>query len=83
MAKGFTHKEGVDYDERFSPVAKYTSIRILLAIIAHFNWELEQLDVKIAFLNSVPNEIICMKQPIGYEVKSKSLPAEKIPRGLK
>lgn len=72
VAKGFTQKEGVDYNEILFHVAKYTSIRILLALTAHFNWELNQLDVKTAFLNGDLNETIYMNQPLGFEVKSKT-----------
>jgi len=48
VAKGFTQKEGVDFNEIFSPVVKYTTIHVILA---YFDWELEQLDVKNSFLH--------------------------------
>ena len=50
MAKGYSQREGVDYNEIFSPVVKHTLIRIILAMVARYNLELEQLDVKMTFL---------------------------------
>lgn len=44
MAKGFAQKEGVEYNEIFSPVVKHTSIRVLLSLVAHGDLELQQLD---------------------------------------
>ena len=55
VAKGFRQVQGVDYDETFSSVAMFKSIRIILAIAAYFNYEIWheiwQMDVKTAFLN--------------------------------
>ncbi|PKI47983.1 hypothetical protein CRG98_031647 [Punica granatum] len=50
-AKGFFHKEGVDYTETFSHVSKKDSLHIIMALVAHFDMELHQMDVKTAFLN--------------------------------
>ena len=63
VAKGFSQVEGVDYHEVFSPVVKHTSIRILLSLTAMFDLELEQLDVKTAFLHGKLDEQIYMQQP--------------------
>ncbi|GJY11820.1 putative RNA-directed DNA polymerase, partial [Tanacetum coccineum] len=51
VAKGYTQKEGVDYKETFSPVSRKDSLRIVMALVAHFDLELHQMDVKTAFLN--------------------------------
>ncbi|WVZ96966.1 LOW QUALITY PROTEIN: hypothetical protein U9M48_042541, partial [Paspalum notatum var. saurae] len=51
VAKGFCQIQGVDYDETFSPVAMLKSIRILLAVAAYHDYEVWQMDVKMAFLN--------------------------------
>ena len=69
VAKGFSQKEGVDFNEIFSPVVRHTSIRVLLAIVANQDLELEQLDVKIDFLHGRLEENILMKQLEGFEVQ--------------
>ncbi|KAM1046410.1 hypothetical protein ACFX13_026491 [Malus domestica] len=69
--KGYAQKEGIDYNEIFSPVVKHSSIRIMLALVAQYDLELVQLDVKTAFLHGDLNEEIYMCQPDGYIVKGK------------
>ena len=51
MAKGFTQREGIDYNETFSPVSCKDSFRIIMTLVAHYDLELHQMDVKTAFLN--------------------------------
>jgi hypothetical protein len=51
VAHGFSQKEGIDYDEIFAPVARYTSIIIIISLASIFNWKLHQMDVKTVFLN--------------------------------
>jgi len=68
VAQGFSQTEGVDFDEVFSPVAKYTSLRILLATIAQYNLLTRQLDFVTAFLNVKLQETIYMRLPAGYQV---------------
>jgi len=70
VARGFSQKEGVDYEETFSLVARYTSIRSIMAIVAKMGWKLHQMDVKIAFLNGVVEEVY-VEQPQGFETHDK------------
>ena len=66
VAKGYAQKAGIDYDETFAPVAKFTSIRMLLALAAHHDFEIHHMDVKTAFLNGDLDVDIYMEQPEGY-----------------
>ena len=63
VAKGFKQNHGIDYDETFSPVVMLKSIRILLAIVAYYDYKIWQMDVKTAFLNGNLLEDVYMTQP--------------------
>jgi len=52
VAKGFYQVEGIDYEVTFAPVARYSSIRSILALSAQLGWKIHQMDVKTSFLNS-------------------------------
>lgn len=81
VAKGYAQFEEVDFNEIYSPVVKHCSIRLLLTLVAQFDLELEQLDVKTTFLNGDLEETIYMDQPKGYitsENKDKVFLFEKI-----
>jgi hypothetical protein len=67
VAKGYSQRHGIDYDEVFSPVVRHTSIRAVLALVADQDLELEQLDVKTAFLHGNLEEEIFMEQPEGFK----------------
>ncbi|KAL0401901.1 UNVERIFIED_CONTAM: Retrovirus-related Pol polyprotein from transposon RE2, partial [Sesamum latifolium] len=66
VAKGYTQRPGVDFEETYSPVAMAKSIRILLAIVAWYDYEIWQMNVKTAFLNYFVEEEIFMDQPEGF-----------------
>jgi len=66
VAKGFTQIQGIDYDETFSPVARFESLRLILALATLKDWEIHQMDVKSAFLNGLLEEEIYMEQPEGF-----------------
>jgi len=67
VVHGFSQVDGIDYDETFSPVARYSSIRSMLALSAHMGWKIHQMDVKTAFLNGKIEEEVYIEQPEGFE----------------
>jgi hypothetical protein len=71
VAHGFSQKEGIDYEETFAPVARYTSIRTIIALAAKMKWKLHQMDVKTAFINGVIEEEVYIEQPQGFEVEDR------------
>ncbi|KAH9714562.1 hypothetical protein KPL71_020696 [Citrus sinensis] len=66
VVKGYAQKEGIDFNEIFSPMVRLTTIRVVLAMCATFDLHLEQLDVKTAFLHGQLEEEIYMLQPEGF-----------------
>ncbi|GJY26149.1 retrotransposon protein, putative, ty1-copia subclass [Tanacetum coccineum] len=66
VAKGYTQTYGVDYGETFSPVADIRAIRILLAIVVFYDYEIWQIDVKTKFLNGHLSEDVYMVQLEGF-----------------
>lgn len=63
VAKGCSQRYGVDYKEIFSPVVRYSSIRLILALAAEFNLFVHHMDVASAYLNGNLEEEVFMSQP--------------------
>eukprot|EP00253_Pinus_taeda_P029726 PITA_29726 len=71
VAKGYAQKKGIDYEETFAPVTRYTSIRTVISLVAQMGWEIHQMDVKTTFLNGVIEEEVYIEQPEGFETHEK------------
>jgi hypothetical protein len=56
VAWGFSQIEGIDYDETFAPVARYSSIRSIFSLSVHMGWRIHPMDVKTTFLNGIIEE---------------------------
>jgi hypothetical protein len=67
VAQGFSHVEGLDFGEIFAHVARLEAIMILLAFNVFKGFKLYQMDVKNVFLNSVIQEEVFVRQPLGFE----------------
>lgn len=71
VIKGCSQKHGIDYDEIFSPVVRYSSIRYLMALSVKYNFEIDQMDAVTAFLQGeLSDETIFMLQPEGFNDNS-------------
>jgi hypothetical protein len=66
VAWGFSQIEGIDYDETFSPVARYSSIRSILALSTQMGWRIHQMDLKTTFLNGIIEEEVYIEQTKGF-----------------
>lgn len=85
VAKGFTQRQGLDYDETFSPVVRHSTLRLLFALSVKLGLDITHLDVKTAYLNGHLKEDIYMCAPEGYvsEMAGKVLKLHKAVYGLK
>ncbi|CAI7739951.1 unnamed protein product [Closterium sp. NIES-54] len=68
VARGFSQRQGVDYFQTFSPTPKMTTLRVLLHVAAHRDYELHSLDFSTAFLQSSLHEEILLRRPLGFTV---------------
>uniref|UniRef100_A0AAV1VNP0 Integrase catalytic domain-containing protein n=1 Tax=Peronospora matthiolae TaxID=2874970 RepID=A0AAV1VNP0_9STRA len=69
VAKGFKQQFGMDYTETFSPVVKYVTLRMVIAVAKYFGWTIDQLDVVTAFLYGVMKEQVFYAIPEGVELE--------------
>jgi hypothetical protein len=82
VAKGYTQKEGEYFFDTYSPVARLTTIRVLLSLAASHGLFVHQMDVKTTFLNGEPKEEIYMDQPEGFVVKGQERMVCKLVKSL-
>ena len=82
VAKGYTQREGKYFFDRYSPVARMTTIRVLLSLAASYGLLVHQMDVKTAFLNGELDEEIYMEQPDGFVVKGQEKKVCKLLKSL-
>jgi hypothetical protein len=82
VAKGYTQKEGEDFFDTYSPVARLTTIRVLLSLAASHGLLVHQMDIKTAFLNGELDEEIYMEQPDGFVLQGQERKVCKLKKSL-
>jgi hypothetical protein len=82
VAQGFSQVEGIDYDAVFSPIVRFETVRIMLALASIEDWYITGLDVRNAYLYGVLDEEIYMKQPEGFKIKGQEHKVYRLKRAL-
>ena len=82
VARGFSQKEGIDYEETFALVARYTSIRSVLAMVAMMKLNIYQMDVKTTILNGVVEEEVYGEQSLSCETHDRETHVYKLKKTL-
>ena len=82
VEKCYSQVPRIDFGDIFSPIAKVTSIRLLLSVAISFDFEVERMDVKTKFLHGDLEEEIYMNQPEGFAVKGKKELVYKLKKSL-
>lgn len=72
-SRGFSWVEGIDYDETFTPIARYSSIRSILALSTQMSWNIHKMDVKTTLLNGMIEEEVYIEHPEGFETLNHEL----------
>ena len=82
VAKGFSQKEGIDYEETFAHVSRYSSIQTVISLVAEMGCRVHQMDIKTAFLNEVIKEEVYIEQPEGFDVENRETHVCRLHRAL-
>ena len=82
VAKGYVQQYGVDFEETFSPIARFETVRLVLALAAQMQWPIYQFDVKSAFLNGDLQEEVYVAQPEGFVKKGNETKVYKLKKAL-
>ena len=82
VAKGFSQIEGIDFNEIFSPVVRFETVRLMLALAALEDWHITGLDVKSAFLYGELDEELYMEQPEGFKMRSQETKVLRLKRAI-
>jgi hypothetical protein len=82
VAKGYVQRQGIDFDEVFTPVARMESVRVIIILAAHLSWSVHHMDVKSAFLNDDLGEEVYVSQPLGFIIKGQEQKVYKLHKVL-
>ncbi|GKV51061.1 hypothetical protein SLEP1_g57737 [Rubroshorea leprosula] len=82
VAKGYVQEHGIDFLETFSPVTRFETVRLVIALAAQMKWKIFQFDVKSAFLNGWLEEDVYVEQPEGFIVQGKEEKVYKLKKAL-
>ncbi|KAL3611553.1 hypothetical protein D5086_002573 [Populus alba] len=82
VAKGYSQQHGINYSEVFAPVARWDTIKVVLAFATQKGWYVYQLDVKNVFLHGELNEDVFVDQPQGFTKKGEEHKVYKLRRAL-
>jgi len=82
VARDFSQKEGVDYDEIFAPVSRYTTIHLIISLATSQGWSLHQMDVMTTFLHGSLKEEVYLEQPEEFKVQDQRTHVCKLKKAL-
>jgi hypothetical protein len=71
FARGFSQVEGIDYENTFDRVSRYTYIQMIISLASSMGWRLHQMEVKTTFLNGEIEEEVYIEKPYGFVIHEK------------